>query len=46
MASPAGLADRPEGAGEARRLLLPAPSGRECGERAGARCRWGVFFPN
>ena len=34
-----GLADRPEGAGEARRLLLPAPSGRERGERAGARCR-------
>ena len=34
-----GLADRPEGAGEARRLLLPAPSGRERGKRAGARCR-------
>ena len=27
------------GAGEARRLLLPAPSGRERGERARARCR-------
>ena len=34
-----GLADRPEGAKEAWRLLLPAPSGRERGERAGARCR-------
>ena len=34
---PAGLADRLEGAGKARRLLLHAPSGRECGERAGAR---------
>ena len=41
----AGQADRPEGAKEAWRLLLPAPSGRERGERAGERCRSrGILF--
>ena len=34
---PRGLTDRPGGAKDAWRLLLPAPSGRERGERAGAR---------